>query len=103
MVDEEHDGSYKQEDGVFYNARDMAVLRASLCSAAVVLASATPSLETWANVEAGKYQRLDLESRFGPAVMPDMHALDMRGEKLPSTQFISEPLARSVRKRMELG
>lgn len=103
VVDEEHDGSYKQEDGVLYNARDMAVLRASLCSAAVVLASATPSLETWANVEAGKYQRLDLESRFGPAVMPDMHALDMRGEKLPSTQFISEALARSVRKRMDLG
>ncbi|TNE66872.1 MAG: primosomal protein N' [Rhodobacteraceae bacterium] len=103
VVDEEHDGSYKQEDGVHYNARDMAVLRASLCSAAVVLASATPSLETWANVEAGKYKRLDLESRYGPAVMPDMHAIDMRSEKLPATRFISDALVGSVRKRMEKG
>jgi primosomal protein N'' len=103
VVDEEHDGSYKQEDGVHYNARDMAVLRASLCSAAVVLASATPSLETWANVEAGKYKRLDLESRYGPAVMPDMFAIDMRGEKLPATRFISDALVGAVRKRMEKG
>lgn len=103
VVDEEHDGSYKQEDGVLYNARDMAVLRASLCSAAVILASATPSLETWSNAEAGKYRRLDLESRFGPAVMPDMHALDMRGEKLPATRFISEALAGAVRKRILAG
>ncbi|MCA0044013.1 primosomal protein N' [Celeribacter litoreus] len=103
VVDEEHDQSYKQEDGVHYNARDMAVLRASLCSAAVVLASATPSLETWANVEVGKYRRLDLESRYGPAVMPDMHALDMRDERLPATQFISEALANAVRKRIGLG
>ncbi len=103
VVDEEHDGSYKQEDGVHYNARDMAVLRASLCSATVILASATPSLETWANVEAGKYTRLDLESRYGPAVMPDMHALDMRPEKLPATRFISDALANAVRKRIAAG
>ncbi|WP_417248550.1 primosomal protein N' [Celeribacter sp.] len=103
VVDEEHDQSYKQEDGVLYSARDMAVMRASLCSAAVILASATPSLETWANVEAGKYRRLDLESRFGPAVMPDMHALDMREERLPATRFISEGLAKAVEKRIERG
>ncbi|GAA3868639.1 primosomal protein N' [Celeribacter arenosi] len=103
VVDEEHDQSYKQEDGVLYSARDMAVMRASLCSATVVLASATPSLESWANVEAGKYTRLDLEARFGPAVMPDMRALDMREEKLPSTRFISERLAAAVRHRIEAG
>ena len=64
VVDEEHDTSYKQEDGVLYNARDMAVLRASICGAHVVLASATPSLESWANAESGKYERLDLGTRY---------------------------------------
>lgn len=63
VVDEEHDTSYKQEDGVLYNARDMAVLRASIVGCPVVLASATPCLETWANVEAGKYGRIDLARR----------------------------------------
>jgi primosomal protein N' (replication factor Y) len=67
-----------RKTGVLYNARDMAVLRASLNEAQVVLASATPSLETWANAEAGKYARLDLTSRFGPAVLPEMAAIDMR-------------------------
>ncbi|MBT8414681.1 MAG: DEAD/DEAH box helicase, partial [Boseongicola sp.] len=70
VVDEEHDTSYKQEDGVLYNARDMAVLRASINGAQVVLASATPSLESWANAEAGKYTRVTLTSRFGAAAMP---------------------------------
>jgi primosomal protein N' (replication factor Y) (superfamily II helicase) len=63
IVDEEHDSSYKQEEGVFYNARDMAVLRASILGARVILASATPSLESWVNAHEGKYQRLDLRSR----------------------------------------
>ncbi len=81
VVDEEHDTSYKQEDGVLYNARDMAVLRASLCSAQVVLASATPSLETWVNAEAGKYARVTLTGRFGTAELPRMQAIDMRSRK----------------------
>ncbi|MFN4160008.1 MAG: primosomal protein N' [Gemmobacter sp.] len=96
VVDEEHDGSYKQEEGVLYNARDMAVLRGAMAGAAVVLASATPSLETWANVEAGKYARLDLSARFGAAVMPVMQAIDMRAEKLPADRWISETLAAKV-------
>ena len=75
VVDEEHDQSYKQEDGVLYSARDMAVLRGSICGAQVVLASATPSLESWANAEAGKYARLELTSRFGEAVLA-RHACD---------------------------
>jgi len=96
VVDEEHDTSYKQEEGVLYNARDMAVLRAAVCGCAVVLASATPSLETWANVEAGKYQRLDLGSRFGAAEMPEMRAIDMRAERLPGDKWISPTLAAKV-------
>ncbi|MDZ4067508.1 MAG: primosomal protein N' [Tabrizicola sp.] len=96
VVDEEHDTSYKQEEGVLYNARDMAVLRAAVCGCAVVLASATPSLETWANVEAGKYRRLDLGSRFGAAEMPEMRAIDMRAEKLPGDRWISPTLAAKV-------
>ena len=103
VVDEEHDTSYKQEDGVLYNARDMAVLRASLCSAQVVLASATPSLESWANVEAGKYARLTLTSRFGAAVMPVMRAIDMRVEEMPGGQWISPSLRRAVADRLGRG
>ncbi|WP_245866852.1 primosomal protein N' [Oceaniglobus roseus] len=103
VVDEEHDTSYKQEDGVLYNARDMAVLRASLCSAHVVLASATPSLESWANVQAGKYARLELTSRFGAAVMPEMKSIDMRAEDLPGGKWISPALRRAVERRLEDG
>ncbi|TKZ22555.1 primosomal protein N' [Shimia litoralis] len=103
VVDEEHDTSYKQEDGVLYNARDMAVLRASLCGARVVLASATPSLESWANAEAGKYDRLELTSRFGEAVLPDMRAIDMRSEDLPSGRWVSPSLAKQVQARLEKG
>ena len=100
VVDEEHDTSYKQEDGVLYNARDMAVLRASILSAQVVLASATPSLETWVNAEAGKYTRLDLPSRFGVAELPVMRAVDMRMESLPANRWISPTLQRHVTARM---
>ncbi|MDD9729582.1 primosomal protein N' [Mameliella sp. AT18] len=103
VVDEEHDTSYKQEDGVLYNARDMAVLRASILGCQVVLASATPSLESWANADAGKYKRLVLTSRFGPAVLPEMRALDMRAEKLPAGRWISGTLQRSVNMRLEKG
>ena len=103
VVDEEHDTSYKQEDGVLYNARDMAVLRASINGAQVVLASATPSLESWANVEAGKYARIDLAARFGAAVLPRMRAIDMRDEELPAGRWVSPTLARGVRDRLERG
>ncbi|MFO7772129.1 MAG: primosomal protein N' [Roseovarius gahaiensis] len=103
VVDEEHDTSYKQEDGVLYNARDMAVLRASICGAQVVLASATPSLESWANAQAGKYTRLDLTARFGAAVMPEMRAIDMRAETLPASRWISPSLQSAVNARIDKG
>ena len=103
VVDEEHDTSYKQEDGVLYNARDMAVLRASILGAQVVLASATPSLESWTNAEAGKYGKQVLTSRFGAAVLPQMRTIDMRQEKLPSDRWISSTLQRAVETRRERG
>ncbi|MCR9127574.1 MAG: primosomal protein N' [Rhodobacteraceae bacterium] len=103
VVDEEHDTSYKQEDGVLYNARDMAVLRASICGAQVVLASATPSLETWANADAGKYRRLDLTARFGAAVLPQMRAIDMRDADLPSGRWLSQSLQAAVEERIAAG
>jgi len=103
VVDEEHDTSYKQEEGVLYNARDMAVLRASIFEGRVVLASATPSLESWANAAAGKYQRLDLTSRFGAAVLPEMRALDLRGQDLPANRWISPALQGAVRTRIDKG
>ncbi len=103
VVDEEHDPSYKQEDGVLYNARDMAVLRASLCDAQVVLASATPALETWVNARAGRYARLDLSARYGVAELPDMAAIDMRGQPIETGQWISPELARAMVARLERG
>ena len=103
VVDEEHDTSYKQEDGVLYNARDMAVLRASLVGGQVVLASATPSLESWENVESGKYRKIDLKSRFGAAKMPEMRAIDMRKETLPGDCWISPSLHKMVVDRIKVG
>ena len=103
IVDEEHDTSYKQEDGVFYNARDMAVLRASVCGAQVILASATPSLESWANAEAGKYKRLDLTARFGSAILPEMRAIDMRDETMQAQSWISPTLKNAMFDRLSKG
>jgi primosomal protein N' (replication factor Y) (superfamily II helicase) len=103
VVDEEHDQSYKQEDGVHYNARDMAVLRASINGAQVVLASATPSLESWVNAKAGKYKRLDLEERFGVAEMPQIAAIDLRVDALERGRWISTPLVGEVRARLGRG
>ncbi|MFC4216997.1 primosomal protein N' [Pseudophaeobacter arcticus] len=103
IVDEEHDTAYKQEEGVLYNARDMAVLRAAMCSAQVVLASATPSLETWSNAQAGKYKRVDLTARFGTAVLPTMKAVDMRAEDLAPATWISPTLKQAMTLRMQRG
>ena len=103
VVDEEHDPSYKQEDGVHYHARDMAVLRGAILGATVVLASATPSLESWANAQAGRYGRLDLEQRYGSAVLPEVGVIDLRAEPAPRGRWISEPLAAAVRQRLAAG
>lgn len=103
VVDEEHDGSYKQEEGALYSARDMAVLRASLCQSVTVLASATPSLESWANAEAGKYKRIELPERFGAAELPETRLIDLRQVKIERGKWIAPPLARAVYQRLEAG
>ncbi|MCV2894156.1 primosomal protein N' [Lentibacter sp. XHP0401] len=103
VVDEEHDTSYKQEDGALYNARDMSVLRGSLCGAQVVLASATPSLESWTNAQSGKYEMIELASRYGEAVLPELRTVDMRQVKLPSNRWISPALESAVNARILRG
>lgn len=103
VVDEEHDTSYKQDDGVLYNARDMAVLRASLSGAQVILASATPSLESWVNSDIGKYARLELTERFGAAQIPDIGLIDMREDSLPRNRWIGTELERAIATRLTLG
>ncbi len=100
VVDEEHDGSFKQEEQIIYNARDMAVLRAHLESCPVVLASATPALETVQNVIDGRYQELTLTSRHGSASLPDIKTIDMR--KQPKG-WISPPLLNALHETLARG
>ena len=96
IVDEEHDPAYKQEDRVFYNARDMSVVRAHIGDFPVILASATPSLESRVNAEQGRYERLVLPVRFASAAMPDIAAIDMRRSPPQPGGFISPALIESV-------
>jgi primosomal protein N' (replication factor Y) len=96
VVDEEHDPSFKQEDGVCYQARDMAVLRASLAQIPIVLVSATPSLETVVNVSRDRYQRVHLPERHAAASLPTVTLIDMRREQLPAGRFLSPPLVAAL-------
>jgi len=101
VVDEEHDQAYKQEDGAHYHARDMAVVRAHIAKIPIVLASATPSVETEVNARKGRYQRIVLPSRFGGAHMPHIEAIDLRREAPPRGRFISPFLAEQIRFAVE--
>ncbi|HEY0419577.1 MAG TPA: primosomal protein N', partial [Acetobacteraceae bacterium] len=96
VVDEEHETAFKQEDGVIYHARDMAVVRARLCSAPAVLSSATPSLETMANVEAGRYRHLSLPARHGGASLPEIELLDLRETPPERGHFLAPPLLEAL-------
>ncbi|RIK84985.1 MAG: primosomal protein N' [Hyphomicrobiales bacterium] len=97
-VDEEHDPAYKQEDRVFYNARDMAVVRGRIGGFPVVLASATPSVETRVNAMQGRYGRVVLPARYAEAAMPDLHAVDMRRHPPARGGFLSPVLLGEVEK-----
>ena len=101
IVDEEHDGSYKQTDNGCYNARDMAVLRAKMLNIPIILGTATPSLETLVNVENNKYKRVFLENRFGNAVFPDVKLIDLRNEKLNKNSIISSYLKEKMQEHLK--
>ena len=108
VVDEEHDPAFKQEDGVIYHARDSALVRAHLTGIPIVLASATPSLETAVNVESGRYAKVYLPERHGTAAMPLIELVDLRQDrpvKLPGLgqSWLSERLRVAVRETLEAG
>src|SRR6266481_806605 len=103
IVDEEHDPSYKQEDGVIYQARDMAVLRASIAGFPIVLVSATPSLETVVNVARSRYQRVHLPRRHAMASLPRIDLVDMRRERLEPGRFLSPPVVMALRETLAAG
>lgn len=96
VVDEEHDGSFKQEEGLVYHGRDLAVARARIEGATVVLASATPSLETLLNAHQGRYRWLKLGARHGAAVMPDIRLLDLRQNPPDPQTWLSQPLREAI-------
>ncbi len=103
VVDEEHDQSYKQEDGVMYHARDMAIARARHENFPVVLVSATPSLESVHNVRLGKFSEVTLPMRHAAAQLPTIHLLDMREQKLERDSFISPPLREAMAETIAEG
>jgi len=103
VVDEEHDQAFKQEDGVRYHARDMAVLRAHMGSLPIVLVSATPSLETLHNVRARRYDEVQLPDRFGGARLPDVHLINLKETPPEKGFFIAPPLIAAVAQTMAQG
>ena len=96
VVDEEHDGSFKQEEGFIYQARDLAVARGKIEDAAVVLASATPSLESLRNAETGRYRWLKLTARHGTARLPDIDLIDLRETPPDTGRWLSPPLVAAM-------
>ncbi len=98
IIDEEHDTSYKQQDGFRYHARDLILYRAKLENVPVVLGSATPAFESLVNVDRGRYRRIELPSRPGAADLPSAHLLDLR--RLPTTDGLTGPLIEAIRKRI---
>ncbi len=103
LVDEEHDQSYKQEETPRYNARDVAVMRAKLANAVVVMASATPSLESWQNSAQGKYARIELQERVMNRPLPQVELIDMRREfkETGQDQLFSRALITQTREALE--
>lgn len=103
VVDEEHDAAYKQEDGFIYQARDLAVARAKIEACPVILASATPSLETLWNAQSGRYRWLKLAGRHGKAALPDIQLLDLRADPPGRDEWLSPPLRGAMAETLARG
>ncbi|WP_332065791.1 primosomal protein N' [Bartonella sp. CB189] len=103
VVDEEHDSAYKQEERIFYHARDMAVTRGYFEHFPVILSSATPSIESQANVLWGRYQRINLPSRFKEVALPQLQVVDMRKEVIQKGRFISSVLEKALVQTLDKG
>ena len=103
VVDEAHEVSFKQDDGVRYNARDVAVIRARFEAVPVILASATPALESLQLAEAGVYERIDLPARFGGATMPEIELVDLRTEEPERGRWLAPRLVAEMRERLARG
>jgi primosomal protein N' (replication factor Y) (superfamily II helicase) len=103
VVDEEHEAAYKQDDGVSYHARDMAVVRGQIDKGAVVLASATPSIESRVNAEQGRYAHLKLAARFGGQSLPSIEAIDLRREAAPRGKWMSSRLVAAAGETLAAG
>lgn len=112
VVDEEHEGSYKQGEAPRYHAREVAVMRGQLEGALCVLGSATPSLESWVNARSGKYQLLELPDRIGGRPLPPIEVVDLREERkraakdstaAPTSSILSRALVEAIRARLDRG
>ena len=103
VVDEEHEGAYKQDDGVSYHARDMAVLYGSIGKFPVVLSSATPSLESLVNVDRGRYGVVKLNDRHGRPELPEIGLIDMKAQTLEPGAWLSPPLVEQVAATLASG
>jgi primosomal protein N' (replication factor Y) (superfamily II helicase) len=103
VVDEAHEVSFKQDDGVRYNGRDVAVIRARFESVPVILSSATPALESMQLAEAGVYRKIELPSRFGGASLPEIEIVDLRAEQPERGRWLAPRLIREMKLRLERG
>ncbi|MFV9859313.1 MAG: primosomal protein N', partial [Rickettsia aeschlimannii] len=101
VIDEEHDNSYKQDDGILYNARDTAIVRGTFDKAQIVLCSATPSIETIHNIEIGKYQLVTLVNRYKNVDLPNIEIIDMTKEKLSKNSYLSKILIEAIKGNLD--
>ena len=101
VVDEEHDNSFKQEEGVIYHARDMAIIRSKIEQTPILLASATPSIESFYNIQQDKYNKVLLSSRYGKSQLPAIEIVDMNKDKVAKDKWISKTLRTALLDSLE--